>query len=182
MRRVGRILLGVLAVGCFVACLAMASLWWSQDERWSIVRRGDTDYALVIYRGRIGCVAQRDLPRPPEARTMAWVRNHPKVDWKREWAGFECGSAEFLLVNALAEDHPAFIKRYKQSSYVAAPSWVVVLLLAILPIAWSRRRFYAWRSRQREGCCPTCGYDLRATPDRCPECGTAAAAVGDSRG
>jgi hypothetical protein len=53
---------------------------------------------------------------------------------------------------------------------VFAPHWSAALLCAVSPALWlsNRRR---QRRRVRDRLCPCCGYDLRATPDRCPECG-----------
>jgi hypothetical protein len=44
-----------------------------------------------------------------------------------------------------------------------------VLLITALFIAALRDRLI--NSRRRAGFCASCGYDLRATPSRCPECG-----------
>jgi hypothetical protein len=53
------------------------------------------------------------------------------------------------------------------------PAWSALIPLLILPILAAarlmRQRFAARRLQQ--DLCPSCGYDLRATPDGCPECG-----------
>ena len=51
-------------------------------------------------------------------------------------------------------------------------AWIVLLLL-LLPglrgILWGRNK---WRQKRNAGLCAKCGYDLRASTERCPECGT----------
>ena len=74
---------------------------------------------------------------------------------------------------------PAIVPRAREIGSifqtVAVPHWFVVLTTALLPMRWAWRRIAAGR-RRRAGRCVRCGYDLRATPGRCPECGTAPAA------
>ncbi len=57
---------------------------------------------------------------------------------------------------------------------VSAHYWVLAFLTGAPPAFWGFafiRRLTRSRQLCRIGLCPYCGYDLRATPDRCPECG-----------
>lgn len=53
---------------------------------------------------------------------------------------------------------------------VQFPEWVLSVACLIVPAIALVRRI---RRRRTSGYgCTVCGYDLRASPDRCPECGT----------
>ena len=55
--------------------------------------------------------------------------------------------------------------------FVGVPFWFLCGLCLAFPIGLYLPRQIKRLVRQRPGLCPSCGYDLRATPDRCPECG-----------
>lgn len=52
---------------------------------------------------------------------------------------------------------------------------VVPLVAALVALERSVARPRVREELRRRGRCQSCGYDLRATPGRCPECGEAAA-------
>jgi hypothetical protein len=100
--------------------------------------------------------------------------------WRR--LGFEWGTvvvSDQSRAVPFLSDVPAIGRLFRvgfPARFVGVPWWLLAGLTALPAVrlrAVCRRR--KWR---RAGRCAGCGYDLRGTPQGCPECGTAVASVG----
>jgi hypothetical protein len=72
---------------------------------------------------------------------------------------------------------------WRTTFLVQVPHAALAALLGIGPAVWVVRRAREGRARRRtrRGRCLQCGYDLRASAERCPECGTPVPATAGAR-
>jgi hypothetical protein len=104
-------------------------------------------------------------PKPPQ-RASFWRRRGFFLNYSHteKWVPY---------VKAMSGRPDPQIAPYRQIGkefLFGVPYWFAALLFAIAPAWWAAK----WRRRRfpKPGVCPSCGYDLRASPVRCPECGT----------
>ena len=100
-----------------------------------------------------------------ESRTPAQFSDGPDdPPQHRHWA-----SAGFGIGRDY--DHGMFTGTTQR--YVLLPLWAVLVPLSVFAFVWLRGVLWKRRRarRVRMGLCSICGYDLRASPRQCPECG-----------
>ncbi|HEY8667490.1 MAG TPA: hypothetical protein VIL86_12545 [Tepidisphaeraceae bacterium] len=185
-----------LALLLLVIGIAGRSFWVADGFSYTTISKpGDPDprrdeITVVSSRGGILLLGSRWRPRTKEQAEdlhlyqvitgFTYSSGDPKYPMVPDrkpnnvarWLGF--GAAQWAYSKS-------FTFTITKGAGITLPLWFPGLLFAILPAIWLRRRRIE-RKRNRVGFCKTCGYDLRATPLRCPECGTIAAAPAAAAG
>ena len=84
------------------------------------------------------------------------------------WHGFE---AEYTVVNNQPSHLNWPIPIHRDVALIV-PYWAVGILLCLFTAFAMKRALARRRLEKNQTLCQNCGYDLRASPERCPECGT----------
>jgi len=181
VKRIRRHLFTICAVFSLLLCLSTCVVWarsfWLTDRVGWSNQRGSR--VLQSARGRVmvqmlladwsnypsqfhGLQYQRDLP----SGAFNWLRflsPEQGMTW-REW---EAGGFAWYECRNRATGNGHLI--------AVVPFWFIAATTALPPALWI---LLSWRARFRDkqrmdlGLCLTCGYDLRASSERCPECGS----------
>jgi hypothetical protein len=106
-------------------------------------------------------------PPFPGAPPLSGFTFRPERPFEIDVPGFRLRHTK-LVGRQVASPGAAFV-RYTDEWSLEVEFWLPIVLLTILPATWVF--ITARRRRAARDACPWCGYDLRATPEQCPECG-----------
>jgi hypothetical protein len=140
------------------------------------VHSGDTRRTIFANHGLILLFATENYPLNQGCTVIFGHINPQSFDqnyWQSSTLGFYRRTTQIPYVPQM-DAHgglPAYIPSAIMSRHaVAVPYWSLGTVATVLLLA----AIWRWRRsarRHHQGLCPACGYDLRASQDRCPECG-----------
>jgi hypothetical protein len=174
MRRLTRYLFTLCAAVSLLLCVAVCVLWvrssWSADQLW--IWYGKPIDATSSAALEITHFSGRFLIR------ITAIGEMPATRWR--YRQMPAAFMNQLLSEALwmTRPGPKFLglrygfRAMDRERILLIPDYFVALVTMILPGAWMRLVLPRLR-KPCPGKCRSCGYDLRASPERCPECGTA---------
>jgi hypothetical protein len=165
----------VLKIGCFLALTgsALVALQWAGavppvGVSWGDGNRpGGAGYSVGLLDGSLVVETLSGV------RPWAPGTGGSTIKFDGEPTGFAGIHYRRYDIHLAAPDGTRLPGTYgTQRRFWVAPGWT--FLLSLGAAALCRRIWVNRRRREREAgrLCRNCGYDLRATPDRCPECGT----------
>ena len=165
-----RRLLNLLTGLSLLLCVIVIGFWvrgyWVADEVGWAWHHGDGSrhaIALGSGDGGIGAGVVRVPALGLKNSGRVW-RRHDPIYGGADWPSLGRGGFGFYVTSYA---NPATGVRLTGACVPAPLAFLVTAALPALRLrSWFRRRV------ANAGLCRRCGYDLRATPDRCPECGT----------
>jgi hypothetical protein len=205
VRRLGRILLNTFTALSFVLFLAICVLWVRSLTRRSVVtwseRAGSRAVAHSVrsIAGTVGFARHvyeyGPYPDPIYGDSVR-ISTHDVESQPMRLEEWHFPLRLLSRVSALSEGEPAVsyqsvspnpLFQLQGGFTVSIRYWIPALITAAFPLAWgmtrARGRWHRRRQSTRDlGRCASCGYDLRATPGRCPECGAVPGPAGPADG
>jgi len=173
-----RILLNLTTVTSLLLCVAALVAWWRSWRAfqvltytsWNEAERLRSSWGFTLFDGRL--FVERDFVLEPSTQ----YHNAAMDGW--DYYGT---TGDDLIPSSPRYFSWFQYKRYRDNAggnyqapvdswSVGVRLWPVAVTMAVIPSLSIWRRICRKRN-SRLGFCPRCGYDLRATPDRCPECG-----------
>ena len=159
-----------LALLCVLAILCVRSYWTADAAGFT---RQMPAPASRIVRSTNGSITYRHLTHPAGSKAVyvspGWVYERGPAQADND---FGSNVHRFLGVTYADNNWNSGLLSGTREIVVRVPYWLLLSATGALPIArlmlHPRRRRAA---REAAGLCAICGYDLRASPDRCPECG-----------
>ena len=148
----------------FLPLLLVIALWFRSH---STADRFNTRYTdCAIARGEV-MIASYTVPSGPGSFSH---HTYPPSPGHFNWHE-DSRAKRYLNVAGFAfASLPSYTPPSIRTAVLIFPIWSLALV-ASLPPALYLRRVRRAHKRRGENQCAHCGYDLRATPDRCPECG-----------